>query len=68
MSQHEIPFLYKNNPVVPNFVFKIRLLRLGFSFQKTKIPVFEPQPIYSQAIVITNVPKSQLWEGDKEKL
>ena len=51
-----------------NFVFKIRLIRLGFPFQKTNNPVLEHQPTDSQSGVLTTTPQSQLWVGDTEKL
>ena len=43
------------------FDFKIRLIRLGLSFQKTKISVFEFATYWFTA-------RSQLWVGDTEKL
>ena len=52
-----------------DFVFIIRLIRLGFSFQESKkIPVFELTnywfPVRSQNHYTTEL----LWVGDKEKL
>ena len=51
-----------------DFVFKIRLIKLGFSFQKTKIPVLNSQPTDSHQGVLTTTPQSQMWVGDTEKL
>ena len=53
-----------------DFVFKIRLIRLGFFFKKLKIPVLylNSQPTDSQSGVITITPKSQLWMWDMAKL
>ena len=45
------------------FEFDIRLIRLGLSFQKTKIPVFELTTYWFSTIT----PNSQLWVGDTEK-
>ena len=50
------------------FELKIKLIRLGLSFQK-KFLYLNSQPIYdSQSGVITITPKSQLWFGDTEKV
>ena len=49
-----------------DLVFKIRLIKLDFSFQKQKNPTFEPTD--SQSGVLTTTPQSQLWVGDTEKL
>ena len=50
------------------FKFKIRLIRLGFPFQKQKFLYSNSQPTDSQSRVLTITPKSQLWVGDNEKL
>ena len=42
------------------FVFKIRLIRLGFSFKNKKILYLNSQPTDSQSGVITTTPQSQL--------
>ena len=59
-----------NKSCFSDFVFKIRLIRLGFSFKKLKIPelYLNSQPTDSQSGVLTITPKSQLWVGDTEKL
>ena len=49
------------------FEFKIRLIRLGLSFQKQKFLYSNSQPPDSQSGVITITPKSQLWVRDTEK-
>ena len=53
-----------------DFVFKIRLIRLGFSFQNSKIPVFELTtywfPVRSHNHYTNK--QSQLWVGDTETL
>ena len=55
------------------FVFKIRQIRLGFSFQKNKNFCIWPhlylnsQPTDFQPGVLTTTPQSQLWVGDTEK-
>ena len=55
--------------VFSDFVLNIRLIRLGFSFQKNqKFLYLNSQPTDSQSGVLTITPKSQLWEGDTEKL
>ena len=47
-----------------DFVFKIRLIKQGFSLKKTrKNPVFD-----SESGVLTTTPRSQLWMVDTEKL
>ena len=52
-----------------DFIFKIRLIRLGFSFQKAKQVLYlNSQPTDSLSGVLTTTPQSQLWEGDTEKL
>ena len=51
-----------------HFVFKIRLIRLGLSFQKQKILYLHSQPTDSESGVITITPQSQLSVGDTEKL
>ena len=51
-----------------DFVFKIRLIRLGFSFQKQNFLYLNPQSIDSQSQVLTTTPQSQLWVRDTEKL
>ena len=60
----------QNNSCFSDFVFKIRLIRLDFSFKKLKSPVlyFKSQPTDSPSGVITITPKSQLWERGTEKL
>ena len=71
-----VPFLFTTQKPLPNIrvfadsVFKIRLIRLGFSFKKLKIPVLylNSQPTDSQSRVLTITPKSRLWVGDTEKL
>ena len=50
------------------FKFKIRLIKLDFSFQKQKFLYSNWQPTDSQSGVITITPKDQLWEGDTGKL
>ena len=51
-----------------DFVFKTRLVRLGFYFQIQKILYLNSQPADSQSGVIAITPKSQLWVWDTEKL
>ena len=51
-----------------SFEFKIRLIRLGLSFQKQKFLYLNSQPSDSQSGVLTITPESQLWVGDTEKL
>ena len=46
--------------VFSTFVFTIRLIRLGFSFQQQKFLYLNPQPTDSQSGAITITPKSQL--------
>ena len=53
---------------INDFVFKIRLIRLGFSYWKQKFLYLNSQPTDSQSGVITTTPQSQLWVGDTEKL
>ena len=48
--------------------FKIRLIRLGLSFQKQKFLYLNTQPTDSQSGFITIIPKSQLRMRDTEKL
>ena len=62
------PFWKKLHLCFSNFVFKIRLIRLGFSFQKQKNLYLNPQPTDSQSGVLTTTPQSQLWVGNTEKL
>ena len=50
------------------FEFKIKLIRLGLSFQKQKFPFLNSQPTDSQSAVITFAAKSQMWVDDTEKL
>ena len=54
--------------VFSDFVFKIRLIRLDFSFQKQKCLHLNPQPTNLQPGVLTTTPQSQLWVGDTEML
>ena len=42
------------------FKFKIRLIRLGFSFRKQKVLFLNSQPTDSQSGIINITPKSQL--------
>ena len=73
---HFIQFLFwikhsVHHSCFSDFVFKIRLIRLGFSFKKNfKIPVLylNSKPTDSQLGVITTAPQIQLWEGDTENL
>ena len=51
-----------------DFVFKIRLIRLGFSFQKQKFLYLNSQPTDSKSRVLTTTTQSQLGVGDTEKL
>ena len=51
-----------------DFVFNIRLIRLGFLSKNKKILYFNPQPTDSQPGVLTTTPQSQLWVGDTAKL
>ena len=51
----EIPISY--------FVFKIRLIRLGFSFKKLKILYLNPQPTDSQSGVTTITPGESAVSG-----
>ena len=46
--------------VFSDFVFKIRLIRLGFPFQKQKCVYLNPQPTDSQSGVLTITPQNQL--------
>ena len=50
------------------FEFKIRLIKLGISFQKQKFLYMNSQPTDFQSGVITITLKSQLLVGDTEKL
>ena len=59
---------YWSNSCFTDFVFKIRLIRLGFSFQKQRILYLNPKPTDSQSGVLTTTSQSQLWVGDTEKL
>ena len=43
------------------FEFKIRLIKLGISFQKQKFLYLNSQPIDSQSGIITITPKSQMF-------
>ena len=43
-----------------DFVFKIRLIRLGFSFSKQKFLYLNSQPTDSQSGVIPTTPQSQI--------
>ena len=47
-------------PCFSDFVFKIRLIRLGFSFQKQKFLYLTLQSTDSQSGVLTITPKGQL--------
>ena len=49
------------------FKFKIRLIKVGLSFQKQNILYLNSQLADSQSGVITITPKSQLWVGYTEK-
>ena len=52
-----------------DFVFKIRLIRLDFSFQKKqKLLYLNSLPADSQSGVLTTTPQSQLRVEDTEKL
>ena len=51
-----------------DFVFKIRLIRLGFSFPKIDAQYLNSLPTDSKQGVITNTPKSYLWVRDTKKL
>ena len=46
------------------FEFKMRLIKLGLSFQKQKSLYSNSQLTDSQSGVMTITPKSQLWVGD----
>ena len=65
-----IPILYfvTIHSCFSDSVFKIRLISLGFSVQKTKNPVFESQPTDFQSGVLNTTPQGQLWVGNTEKL
>ena len=52
--------------VFSDFVFKIRLIRLGFSFQKTKNPVLEP-PTYWFSGVLIITPNEPTVSGSHRK-
>ena len=53
-----------------DFVFKIRLIRLGFCFNKLKIPVLylNSQPTDSQSRILTTTSTEPTVWGDTEKL
>ena len=58
---------FKIHSCFSDFVFKIRLIRLGFSFQKQKFLYLNSQPTDSQSGILTTTPQRQLWVGDTEK-
>ena len=58
-----------NQSCFSDFVFKIRLIRLGFSFKKLKIPVLylKSQPTNSQSGVIPITPTEPTVSGGHRK-
>ena len=60
-------FSNEGNRTFSRFVFKIRLIKLGFSFQKQKILYLNPQTTDSQSGVLATTPQSQLWVGETGK-
>ena len=54
--------------IFPIFEFKMRLIRLGFSFMKQKFLYLNSQTTDSQSGVITITLKIQLWVGDTENV
>ena len=67
-SRNQIDKIVKHS-CFSDFVFKIRLIKLGFSFKKNKEFLYlNSQPTDSQSGAITIIPKSQLWVGDTENL
>ena len=60
---------HTHNRAFSEFLFKIRLIRLGFSFHKNqKLLYFNSQPTDFQSKVLSTTPQRQLPLEDTEKL